>query len=267
MTSRSAAPIGSVRRWRRGAILLAVALISALISAQPASAAQQQNANEDVYWNFHGQSGFWNIDQQVQVSQKATSTFWAMQWGFSSAPNDPGYLGMQTNGNRANGTTGETAIFSLWNANAATGSCRTFGGEGTGYSCAIPYTITAKTYYRYRVWRLNADAGGQWWGAWIENISTGVDTPIGALRVAASKTLMTTPLNFVEYFGTAVSCDKVPVSVALFTQPAANQQSAGVYQYGSVYDSWNRGSCTGGTVQVVNLGWTNAAKATMGGKI
>ena len=66
---------------------------------------------------------------------------------------------MQTNGNRFNGTTGDTAIFSLWNANATSGpSCGVFGGEGNGYSCRLAYPISTSTYYRYRVWRLGADS-------------------------------------------------------------------------------------------------------------
>jgi hypothetical protein len=61
-----------------------------------------------------------------------------------------------------------------------------FGGEGNGYSCRLAYKISKNTYYRYRLWRLTPDSGGQWWGAWIENMTTGVDTYIGSIRVDAS---------------------------------------------------------------------------------
>ena len=59
---------------------------------------------------------------------------------------------------------------------------------------------------------LPPDSGGQWWGAWIENMTTGVDTYIGSIPVDASYTLATGVANFVEYFGAAVPCNKVPVS-------------------------------------------------------
>jgi hypothetical protein len=45
-------------------------------------------------------------------------------------------------------------------------------------------------------------------------MKTGVDTYIGSIRVVASKTLMTPPANFSEYYGNQVSCDAVPQSIA-----------------------------------------------------
>ena len=139
----------------------------------------------------------------MRVEQKAAATYWAQMWNWVGS-SDGGYLGLQTSGSRFNGTSGDTAIFSLWNANAARGpSCGQFGGEGNGYSCRLAYSISTSPFYRYRVWRQNADAGGQWWGAWIQNLSTGTDTYIGSIRVAAGRSAMTNVQNFVEYFGTA----------------------------------------------------------------
>jgi hypothetical protein len=43
-------------------------------------------------------------------------------------------------------------------------------------------------------------------------MTTGVDTYIGSIPVDASYTLATGVANFVEYFGAAVPCNKVPVS-------------------------------------------------------
>ena len=105
-------------------------------------------------WAFQGSgSGYWNVDQQMKVEQRAPATYWAMLWNWQGASHG-GYLGLQTNGNRLDGTTGDTAIFSLWDANAASGpNCGTFGGEGSGYSCRLAYPIAANRYYRYRVWR------------------------------------------------------------------------------------------------------------------
>jgi len=254
---------------RRLGILLGVLFLTLGIggvTAGPAAAAQHQNANIYVFWNFAGANGFWNVDQQVRVAQKAHHSYWAMVWGYTSTPNEGGYMGLQTDGIRGGQTIGDMAIFSLWNANASRGgNCAAFSGEGNGLSCRLAYPISTSVYYRYRVWRLEADAGGQWWGAWIQNTATGVDTHLGSLRVAASKNLTTTPYNFSEYWGTQVSCDAVPVSVAYFTQPAANQVSAGTYQYGSTYASGSRASCTGGGIQVVSVGTTKAAKVTLGG--
>lgn len=258
------------RHWARaGRILtLVTAVCTALMTGTaPSQAAQHQDANEYALWNFHGAGGFWNIDQGVQITRKANHSYWAMLWDFTATPGKGGYTGLQTDGSRFDRTTGETAIFSLWNANAARGSgCGVFGGEGTGRSCRIPYAINARTNYRLRVWRLGADAGGQWWGAWVQNTRTGVDTPIGSLRVPRAQRLLGTPSNFSEYFGRAVHCDQVPLSVAYFTQPAADSQGGGRYRYTSAYRSHTRGACTGGSVSPVDLGWTKAAKVVLGGR-
>ena len=173
---------------RRIVVGLLGAVLAVTVGAVPAQAAQHRNAHMYAYWNSNGANGFWNVDQQVRVATKAHHTYWAMNWGFTATPNDGGYMGLQTNGIRFDGSTGETAIFSLWNANAARGSgCGQFGGEGTGYSCRIPYAFSTQVYYRYRLWRLTPDAGGQWWGAWMQNTATGVDTYIGSIRVAAQR--------------------------------------------------------------------------------
>ncbi len=227
---------------------------------------QQQNANLSSQWTFAGASvGYWNVDQQMRVEQRAPSTYWAMQWNWKGLSYG-GYLGLQTNGNRMDGSTGDTALFSLWNANAVSGSnCGVFGGEGSGYSCRLAYPITTGAYYRYRLWRGTSDAAGQWWGAWIENTSTGADTYLGSIRVASGDTLATSVLNFVEYFGTAVTCGTVPVSQAVWTQPAANSQGGGAYQYGAQYAGMTKGSCTGGSATPVSLGSTSGVRVVLGG--
>jgi hypothetical protein len=237
-----------------------------MLNIAPAQAAQHQNANAYALWKFRSASGFWNIDQEVQITRKAKHSYWALLWDFKATPGSGGYMGLQTNGTRFNHTTGDTAIFSLWNANASSGNnCGRFGGEGEGRSCRIAYAIDPRISYRYRVWRLNQDDGGQWWGAWIRNMKTGVDTPIGRLRVAPGQNLLGVPSNFSEYFGPAVRCDKGPLSVAYFTQPAANSLGNDAYQHYSTYASSSLGSCTGGSVKLVDLGWTKAAKVTLVG--
>jgi hypothetical protein len=248
----------------RCTVAVAMVMTVLLAGAGPASAAQHQNANIYVNWSWTG-DGYWNVDQQVAIRQRAASTYWAQLWTWTDAPSYGGYTGLQTNGVRNNGTTGDTAIFSLWNANAASGPMCAYNGEASGYSCTLAYPFTVGTLYRYRVWRLNADSGGQWWGAWIQNTATGVDTSIGAIRVGATHTLMANVRNFAEYFGPPFACNAVPRSVADYTQPAANYQGGGSYQFGSTYASSSRASCTGGGVTTVSYGWTNAARVTLGG--
>jgi hypothetical protein len=227
---------------------------------------QQQNANLYSNWTFQGSgTGYWNVDQQMTVEQLAPATYWAMLWNWTGASYG-GYIGLQTDGSQPGGSTGDTAIFSLWNANAASGpSCAAFGGEGGGYSCRLGYPITAGTYYRYRLWRGAADAGGQWWGAWIENTATGTDTYLGSIRVSSADTLATGVANFVEYFGTAVTCTTVPKSQTVWTQPAANSEGNGSYQYGAAYSGMSKGACTGASATPASLGWTSGVRVVLGG--
>lgn len=258
-----------MRRFVPRAVMALLLTAGALAGTPGAAQAapQHQNANMYAHWDFRGASGFWNVDQQVRVSRKAHHTYWAMNFDFAGTPGEGGYTGLQTDGRRFDGTTGDTAIFSLWNATATRGpNCGTFGGEGTGLSCRIPYGFGTSTYYRYRVWRLNADARGQWWGAWIQNTRTGKDTLIGQIRVARGKRLMNPPMNFTEYWGDARSCNGVPVSTAYFTQPAANSRGHNTYEHYSRYASAERATCTGGTATLVRVGTTRAAKITMGGR-
>ncbi len=229
-----------------------------------APAAQHQNGHLYVYWSWAG-SGFWNVDQHVWIGLKAPVTYWAQYWTWTGASYG-GYIGLQTDGVRFDGSRGDTAIFSLWNSNGSSGpSCGVFGGEGTGHSCKLAYPISAGRYYRYRVWRLNADSLGQWWGGWMKDEATGVETYIGSIRVAASHQLIAPPMNFTEYYGDAVSCDSVPTSIVYWTQPAGNHLGSGVYEYGSAYSGGYRGPCTGGSTSAYDFGWTRGARAEMGG--
>ncbi len=96
-------------------------------------------------------------------------------------------------------------------------------------------------------------------------MSTGVDTWIGSIKVASTHQAMTSVQNFSEYFGQQVACNKVPMSIVDFTQPAADLIGNGLYRYYSRYAGYTKGSCTGGGVSVVSEYGTNAPRVTLGG--
>lgn len=253
------------RSFNRTLLVVLLALLALAPLAPPAVAGQHQNANRYAHFTYGSARGFWNVDQELRIGQKASSSYWAQLWSWTNADYG-GYLGLQTDGNRFDGSTGDTAIFSLWNANASSGpSCGTFAGEGVGHSCRLNFPINTNRWYRLRVWRLNADAGGQWWGAWIKDRSTGRDYHLGNLRVAATHTLIAGTSNFSEYYGQQVGCDAVPVSRVSWTQPAANQQQEGRYQHLSRFASASAGDCTGGAVREESFGTTRGATIELGG--
>lgn len=118
-------------RWLRRMILAVVPALSAiLVMAPPASAATHQNANIYAYWKFNG-AGFWNVDQYVVVRTKAIASYWALHWTWSGSSSG-GYMGLQTNGSRFDGTTGDTAIFSQPAANLIKDGVYQYGSTYSG---------------------------------------------------------------------------------------------------------------------------------------
>ena len=183
------------------------------------------------------------------VEQKAKASYWAMIWDLPGSEGG-GYMGLQTDGNRFDNTTGDTAIFSLWGAKKAEGpGCGKFGGEGTGLSCRLAYPINKARWYRLRVWKVSADAGGVWWGAWILDESTAKDELIGKIQVPAGQSTMSGHANFSEYYGAPVASPRlVPQSIVLWAAPAADQISKGKYRFNSTFKEGTRAKGTTGSV-------------------
>jgi hypothetical protein len=136
-------------------------------------------------WNWPATSGgYYNFDHDLRIQQVTPNApyFWSHQFGFVDG--DGGYLGLQSNGVGFDGYRGKLAIFSIWQATAASGpACGTFGGEGTGYSCKIPYEWVANRRYRLRLWATGTDGADEWWGAWVMDRTTGAEQHIGSIRV------------------------------------------------------------------------------------
>jgi hypothetical protein len=100
-------------------------------------------------------------------------------------------------------------------------------------TCELPWAIAADAFYRVRVVRGAADAGGQWWSGWIDTLAAEgriVQTRIGDLRVAARSNAInpTTIYNFSEFWGDAVAaCQDVTLSAAIFAPPRIGASTAG----------------------------------------
>lgn len=229
--------------------LLLVAL-TALLLATPGAAQQHQNAFLYTHYDTPAADAY-SVDQHVRVNQEAQASFWPLVWKWTGQPFG-GYLGLQTDGAGPGGEQlGDTAVFSLWNANAvdpASGSLGgTFGGEGTGYTLRRAFPFQHDRYYRLRVWRLSSEAEGHWWGAWILDTESGVETYLGRIRTNPTESSIDGQSieNFSEYFGPAMpTCGDVPVSVVYWSLPLARTPGGDVV--GSFSGS-ARGSCTGGS--------------------
>ena len=180
-----------------------------------------------IYYN-QPNNGYWNIDQNLWIEQKAPTTFWAIYFDFAGKTYG-GYHGLQTT------VTGDKALFSIWNATAAspfTGiegtGCNTFSGEGVGYHCYLPINITPHTVYKLRVWILNSDQYGQWWGAWVINGTT--ENFVGQIRTNISNTRLKDSRDFTEYYGSYSYCNQIPRSIVDWQVPSFNnKESTGAY--------------------------------------
>jgi Domain of unknown function (DUF3472) len=232
-------------------LVLAVATVAVAVPAAPAQAAIRP-VQPYSWWQNLG-SGYWNLDQRLTIQKHTPSStlFWAHQIGFVGM-SEGGYLGLQVFGPT------KLALFSMWGATASRGAeCGPFVEDGTGHSCRITnYNWTTGRAYRLRVWALETTATGRWWGAWVQDTTTGVDSHVGAVFVPFF-TLLDSRVSWIEYFGGDLpSCDAVPVAKAFWEFPTANngaiRSSSAVNIIGTgtdCPDSAKVTDVTGGTVQ------------------
>ncbi|AXG69443.1 hypothetical protein KORDIASMS9_01665 [Kordia sp. SMS9] len=260
--------------------VLFLTVVLCCLSSNHAIAQQQKWASQYVHWNFEDTiKDVWNVDQQVWIATPNSASFWPIQWDWVDSGGVGGYLGLQE---QSNGST--NVRFSLWNATASKGAkCRKFDGEGIGETCELSINIDTTKFYRYRVWRLDTDKDGQWWGGWlIEANEQGVlkEHFIGKIKVPLqySKIDIHSISNFVEFFGLNISpCDQVPLSLVGFTPPAVNYKGKGAYSAYSTYKGSTKASgniCANGTENdgaIVtpfnyNFGFAKGVAVFLGGK-
>ncbi len=178
----------------------------------------------------------------------AATYFWAHQFGLEGG--EGGYLGLQTKGNRVDGTLGKLAIFSLWDATGADGpgSVR-FSGEGTGWSARIPYLWTAGRSYRFRLVADDVTPDGAWWTASVIDVDASVESHIGRLRAAPGwGGLRPWSVMWTEYYGQPLRhcSDLTPVS-AIFGSPTADRTTVPTRSHSHIGD----GTCD--TTRITDL--------------
>ena len=268
------------KRHRRWMLSCTSALSLLLAGAGAARADQQQWASQYVGWKATGNAGpVYNIDQEVWIPQPNATSYWPLQFGFVGISGGA-YIGLQ----QASGGS-QNVRFSIWNATKANGTnCEAYGGEGVGQTCTLNVTIDPNKFYRLRVWKVNTEADGQWWGGWlIEADSSGklVQHEIGSIKAPAGASFIdpNSLSNFVEFWGQHIApCKDVPLSVAGFTPPAVNYNGAGSGSYRGYY-TYNGSTkatgnlCTTGaesngaliTAKPDNFGFANGVLMFLGG--
>ena len=149
--------------------------------------------------------------------------FWAHQ--FRTLSGEGGYIGLQTKGNRADGSLGKMAIFSFWDTLGAEGpGVVRFGGEGVGWSCRIPYYWEPGRAYRLRVELVERDGGEAWWQGSVGDLDSGeAMQEFGCICAPAGwGGLGTWSIMWTEYYGPALArCSDLDYSKVTFSTPMA----------------------------------------------
>ena len=174
-----------------------------------------------------------------------TTYFWAHQ--FRTEAGEGGYIGLQTRGNRADGSLGKMAIFSFWDTLGAEGpGVVRFGGEGVGWSCRIPFLWEPDRSYRLRVGVVDEDRSVRTWGAWVDGEEFGrIRAPAGWGRLGRWSVMWT------EYYGGPLArCADLPYSKVRFSTPVADGDATPVRAQDRIGD----GDCPGSRVTKIGGG-------------
>jgi len=205
------------------ATLLAGSAASAL-SDSTATTAGVLPSQPYSLWSW-ASANFFDISETLTIEQATPGApyYYAHQFAFGNG-GDQGYIGLQ-DGSWPSG--GKAAVFSIWSANAATGTnCATFGREGTGWSCRLDYRWVVGRAYRIRVARDGADGGGTWYKGTIRDTVTGALHSMGRIRVPLAWSGMQGHVSWTEWFGAPVaSCKAIVRSRVRWTYPKAQKDT------------------------------------------
>lgn len=228
---RASATDGKIPLFLMRAVLLGLCLLCPVVSL----AADHKHGPTGTYaeWTWPspdagGDGGFRSFEHTLMIDRAPGAEvgyFWAHQVEITNGAT--AYLGLQTLGRRPDGSEGKVAIFSIWNALAASGPgiAQPFGGEGEGYQTMIPYDWETKQKYRLRIFRSGQDRRGTQWTSTVRDESTGEEREIGTITVPKKWGLLGnwSVMWSERYTGPEVrTCDDVGYSKVWFSEPTAN---------------------------------------------
>lgn len=174
------------------------------------------------YWpsSSTGYESFeWDVTPKTDPSPQGY--FWSHQFQFKNG--DGGYFGLQTQGSNP---TGKIAIMSIWEALAAESPeyANTFGGEGVGYTVRIKYPWQVNKTYRLKVAKMTGTSSENWWGGWVTDVASGVQSYVGRIKIQPTWTgLGTWSVMWTEFYSPVPStCSGMNYASAVFSKPIAN---------------------------------------------
>jgi hypothetical protein len=184
----------------------------------------------EIAWTWTG-ADYWNVDQALRIEQKGASARWATRWSWSDAPGvDAGWIGIETDVDRIDGSHGDTAVFALEGATVVSGSSCAAVGSAT--RCELPVVLDSEKFYRLRIWTLGGDGH---WGAWLLDHATAEETPIATLEVDPGHSRASRPVDRIELLAADASCALAPMAIGYLIGAGANQTGPGEYENVSIF--------------------------------
>jgi|GEM_PF-6781662 len=187
-----------------------------------------------------------NLSQSMWIRSGSSQMRYEITWRWNEWRR--GRLWIESDVVKEDGSTGDVATFGVFGANGSSGpNCGPVNGDPTIRTCTIPTSITDRSYHRLFVWRLDADAQGQWWGAWVVN--RGKAHWIGSIRTPGNSSVIpVTPSVSSEYRGGRIECDDVPRSSVIFYNTVGNRRSSFNSDYVFRVSRVSGGDCPGENV-------------------
>jgi hypothetical protein len=261
---------------RRSMPLLAALGLAAGLSLTAAPAAQADDTfgttpGTYTYYSFPSAAdGLGEVTWSTTVERDPgynSNVFWSHQFGFNVG--NGAYIGMQRNGGDE-----PTFLFSVWDSferkPGSEGSyCLQFGGEGEGSSCRIHHAWEEGHTYTSTV----AYEGDGWFGATINDTTTGESFKLGSVQTPATAIKPTGLIDWTEYFewnDPRATCFDQPYSDAHFALPTGSAVG-GAAAASSVTKTKSNPPCAasvtarpdGSTNQTLSLG--NSVRAEISG--
>ncbi len=212
--------------------ILGVALLCLL---QPTFAATPQGTYTNWYWE-PPDTGYRSLVHSLKIEAVTPDApyFWSHQ--FQLVNGDVGYIGLQSNGNRVDGTVGKTAVFSVFKSGIAASpkvspklcEVKQNGFDGydiAGSSCRTAYEWTIG--HKYTMWTKisQVENDGTWWDGLIKDENTGLVTFLGRIKVPPTwRGMGAWSVMWTEYFGEKPKvCTELSYSRVRFYKPTANR--------------------------------------------
>jgi Domain of unknown function (DUF3472) len=191
---------------------------------------------QNIEWPNDPEVDYYNYDHSIQVEldmEPDSFYFWSIQFWFQNGA--AGYMGLQTdvlsNDGQNLGRGFNVAIWDAIDARPENGVVVRPDTDGDkGGALYLPHEWKAGTVYHFRIWELQADEDGIWWGFFVTDKDSQESFYLGSLKTPMEmKRLNAQSVVWTEYYGAnnTAPCDD-PIrkeTSVLFLNPVRNAET------------------------------------------